>query len=241
MGELALRLYEELGDLEGQLVVMITMGASAYFRGDWDGAVRWYNGAREIGLRTGNHVQAAISGMNLGEILVNQGSFDDAEPMLLDSIRIFRAAGYLDGQALAETYLGRLLLGRGDVEAAVHCLDGARSAFERIGIPGGALEATIPLAECHVRWGDPATALRLIDDALRRAGGQAGVLAPSIARVRAAAMIQAGQLPQAHEQIAAGLEAARRQQLRYEEGLLLDLRDEIVPAAASAAAPPYLA
>ncbi|MEP6661154.1 MAG: adenylate/guanylate cyclase domain-containing protein [Acidimicrobiales bacterium] len=239
MGELSLRLYLELGDLEGQGKVMNTMGASAYFRGDWDEAVRWYNGAREIGLRTGNHVQAAISGMNLGEILVNQGRFDDAEPMLLDSIRIFRATGYPDGKALAETYLGRLLLARGDMEAAVHCLDDARQAFESIGIPGGALEATIPLAECHVRFGDPATALRLIDEALRRAGGEAGVLAPNIARVRAAAMVQAGELTQAHEQIAAGLDSARRQQLRYEEGLLLDLRDEIVVSdSASAAAPP---
>jgi class 3 adenylate cyclase/tetratricopeptide (TPR) repeat protein len=230
MGELALQLYQGLDDLEGQGKVMNTMGASAYFRGDWDEAVRWYDGAREIGLRTGNHVQAAISGMNLGELLVNQGQLDEAETLLLDSIRIFRATGYPDGQALAETYLGRLLLARGDVEAAAQCLDGARRSFENIGIPGGALEATVPLADCHLRLGDPAEALRLIDEALRRAGGEAGVLAPSIARVRAAAMAHAGQLPQALEQIAAGLDAARRQQLPYEEGLLLDLRDEIVPA-----------
>ena len=155
MGPAALEIYEELGNLEGQGKVMNTMGAAAYYQGEWNDAVVWYGRARELGLRTGNHVQAAISEMNVGEILVNQERFEEAETALHNAIRVFRASGYPDGQALAECYLGRSLLGRGDLAAARDVLEGARDVFDSIGIAGGALEASVHLADCHVRGGDP--------------------------------------------------------------------------------------
>jgi hypothetical protein len=67
----------------------------------------------------------------------------------------------------------------------------------------------------------------LIDFAVTRANGHAGVLEAAVARVSAAALASAGRVDEAGEQLTVGLEAARRQQLPYEETLLLDLRDQL--------------
>lgn len=227
LGEAALGIYEGLGDLEGQGKVMNTMGAVAYYRGAWDEAIEWYGRAQEIGLRTGNHVQAAISAMNVGETLVNQSRFDEAEPLLHHAIRVFRASAYLDGQALAETYLGRSLLGRGHLDDAEKVLGEARERFEAAGVFGGALEAAAHLADCWVRRGEPGAALRLLDTAVSRASGDADVLAATVARVQASALASAGRLAEAIERLAKGLAAARHQRLAYEERLLLELQAEL--------------
>jgi tetratricopeptide (TPR) repeat protein len=147
--------------------------------------------------------------------------------MLHDAIRVFRASGYPDGRALAGIYLGRALLGQDDLDGAEAALTSARDEFEIVGVAGGVLEASVHLAECHVRRGEPAAALELIDLAITRVDGNAGVLEAAVARVSAAALARAGRVHEADEQLAAGLEAARRQQLPYEEMLLLDLRDQL--------------
>jgi hypothetical protein len=96
-----------------------------------------------------------------------------------------------------------------------------------MGIPGGALEAATHLADCLVQAGDPGEAMLVLDAAVERANGDVGVLAASIARVRAAAFAAVGNLADATGALLVGLDAARRQQLAYEERLLIDLRDAI--------------
>ena len=59
---------------------------------------------------------------DMGEILVNEHKHDDAEAMLREAIRVFQASDFRDGQALAETYLGRSLLDRGELEGAEQVL-----------------------------------------------------------------------------------------------------------------------
>ena len=227
MGERALRIYEALDHFEGQGKMMISLGVAAYYRDAWDEAQDWYERARVMFLRSGNHVQAAISTMNIGEILVNEHKHDEAEPMLRDAIRVFQASKFRDGQALAEIYLGRSLLDRGELEAAEQVLRRARQGFEAVGVASGALEASVHLADCRVQQGDPADALRLLDDAVERVDDETGVLTASVARVQAAALAAIGRSAESAARLAEGLDAARRQHLQHEERLLLDLRDQL--------------
>jgi tetratricopeptide (TPR) repeat protein len=227
MAERALRIYEALDHLEGQGKMMISLGVAAYYRDDWDEAQDWYERARVMFLRSGNHVQAAISTMNVGEILVDEHKNDEAEAMLRDAIRVFQASDFRDGQALAETYLGRSLLDRGDLKGAEEILERARRGFEAVGVAGGVLEASVYLADCRAQQGDPANALRLLDDAVSRVDGEAGVLTASVARVQASALAAIGRSAESAARLADGLVAARRQHLQHEERLLLDLRDQL--------------
>ena len=227
MAERALRIYEALDHLEGQAKVMVTLGAAAYYRGDWDEAQDWYERARVMMQRSGNHVQAAITTMNMGEILVNEHKHDEAEAMLREAIRVFQASDFRDGQALAETYLGRSLLDRGELEEAAQVLLRARQRFAAVSVAAGVLEASVHLADCRVEQGDPVDALRLLDEAVSLVDKETGVLAASVARVQAAAFASLGRSVESAERLADGLDAARRQNLKHEERLLLDLRDQL--------------
>jgi tetratricopeptide (TPR) repeat protein len=192
MGERALRIYEALDHLEGQGKMMISLGAAAYYRNAWDEARDWYERARVMFLRSGNHVQAAISTMNIGELLVDEHRHDEADETLREAIRVFQASDFRDGQALAETYLGRSLLDRGDLDGAEQVLRRSRQGFEAVGVAGGVLEASVHLADCRVRQGHPLDALRLLDEAVSRVDGETGVLTASVARVQAAALAAIG-------------------------------------------------
>lgn len=227
----ALSLYERLGDLDGQAGVMTTLGAEAYFHGRWADAVQWYTRSREALLRAGNTWQAAGMGVNVGEVLVNQGRLDEAEPVLRDAARVLRAAGFPDGASFADMQLGRLLAARGETEAAEQMLEGARREFARLGIAGSALEAAVHLAETMTRRGDAAGALALLSSAVRAAGDDAAVLTAAVARVTGAALSALGRVAEADARVAEGLAAARHHNLPYEEALLLRAKVDIDRAA----------
>ena len=109
-GDEALRIYEELGDLTGQALVTGNLGAQAYFDGRWGDAVELYERSRQAFLQTGNAVQAAITGANVGEVLVCQHRLDEAEPVLRDAARVLRASHFVDGATFAEIQLARVLI-----------------------------------------------------------------------------------------------------------------------------------
>ena len=79
----------------------------------WDEAIEWLRSGRELDLRTGDSVGGAYAGLNIGEILVNQRRFDEAEPLLHDARRAMRAAEFDEGVAVIDIQLARILIERG--------------------------------------------------------------------------------------------------------------------------------
>ena len=150
----ALAIFEELGDLPAQATYTNSLGAEAYFEGRWDDALAYYQRAKDTFLRSGNPTSAAYGSMNSGEILVNQGRLDEAEPLLREAQRVLRASGAEDAK-FAEIQLGRLLMDRGDLEGAERSLTHAQIDAAAIGLHDSALEAAVHLADCHLRRGTP--------------------------------------------------------------------------------------
>jgi class 3 adenylate cyclase/tetratricopeptide (TPR) repeat protein len=226
-GELALQLYERLGDLDGVAKASNNLGGVCYFEGKWDDAVNWYRRALDAYRRAGNEVAAAVTASNLGELLVSRGSLDEAEVMLRDGIRVLRASRDLDGVLFAEIQLGRLLLARGDADAAAAHLDAIRGEAAALGQVGHVFEAATHLASALVELGQPEVALRRLDEALGEIGSVDPVFQATWSRVRAEALAGCGQTAQARAAIEHGLAAARDQGLSYDEGLLLVTSVEI--------------
>ena len=96
---IARRLYEELGDLSGQATLTGNLGIAAYFEGHWNDAIRLYEESRDLHLKAGNEVQAAIWSANIAEVLINQGKMTAAEALLVEAVPTLAAAG-LDSVAL---------------------------------------------------------------------------------------------------------------------------------------------
>src|SRR5262249_15553984 len=89
----ALAIYEELGDLDQQGAVLNNLGMFAYFQGNWDESISLYQRAEQVLERAGDRWHASFATANRGELLADQGRFEEAEPLLRTALRIARASG----------------------------------------------------------------------------------------------------------------------------------------------------
>ena len=221
--EMALALYEEIGDTTGVAGCTTNLGTERYYEGRWDEAAELYERSRAAFLRIGNAVQAAICGANMGELLVSQGRLDEAEPVLRDAGRVLRASAFVDGATFAEQQLGRLLARRGDTDAAIEVLGAVHAELDALGQTMTAFEAALHLADAYTDRGDPLVALDIRDAAAARAGADAAHLDAHDALVRGRALAALGRLDEAAGVVAGGVSAARQKALAYELDLLVRL------------------
>jgi class 3 adenylate cyclase/tetratricopeptide (TPR) repeat protein len=236
-GELALEIYERLGDLDGAGKASNNLGAIAYFDGRWEDAVNWYRRALDFYRRCGNDAAAAVAGGNLAELLVSQRAFEEAEAMLRDSIRVLRSSRALDDVLFAEIQLGRLFVERGDYATALDHLELVRFEAAGLGQVGYAFEASMYWASTLVSIGRFDDAVRMLDDAAASVGFVDPLYQPTLSRVRASALAHIGRVEEAHELINFGLASASEQGMLYEEALLRAARIEIAQLAGDQADP----
>ncbi|HEU4758303.1 MAG TPA: AAA family ATPase [Agromyces sp.] len=214
-GERALAIYDELGDLTGTAVVTNNLGGQAYWKGDWDAAVSFYARAQDAFMRAGNESEAATCGANIGEVRISQGRLEEAETVLVPSVRVLRAHGLVDAAIFAEIQLARLQLLRGDV-GAMDRLSALRAEAIRTGQVQSAIEAAILVAHGLVIAGLPEQALDTLAETERRSGGDAELYGSMIARTRAQALAALGRTEDARDAVEAGLAQAREQGLAFE-------------------------
>ena len=214
-GERALAIYEELGDLPGTAVVTNNLGGRAYWEGEWEDAVKYYARARDAFVRAGNEAEAATCGANIGEVLVSQGRLEEAEEILVPSVRVLRAYGLVDAAIFAEIQLARLRLFRGD-DGAIETMVALQAEAARTGQVQSAIEAAILVAHGLVIAGHPAEALDTLAETERGSGGEAELYGSMIARTRARALAALDRTEEARDAVAAGLTQAREQGLAFE-------------------------
>jgi class 3 adenylate cyclase/tetratricopeptide (TPR) repeat protein len=221
--EQALRIYEDLGDWTGQANVLNNLGVDAYFAGDWLGAIDLYERSRRARERGGDVVRFGEALVNIGELMVDQGRIDEAEPRLRRALGLWRGAGFPVGVGVALMNLGRAAARRADDLVAEEYLERARETLEAIGS-----EQTIDVA---VREGERlvlrrrgADALPGLEaaraEALRRGG--APVLLAQLDRFRAGALAQTGDFRGALALLDDALAAAH--DTPYEAALAVDTR-----------------
>ncbi|MGR0220771.1 adenylate/guanylate cyclase domain-containing protein [Agromyces sp. ZXT2-6] len=214
-GARALAIYEELGNLPGTAIVTNNLGAQAYWEGDWADAVSFYARARDAFVRAGNEAEAATCGANIGEVLVSQGRLDEAEEVLVPSVRVLRAHGLVDAAIFAEIQLARLRLFRDD-DGAMDSMVALHAEAARTGQVQSAIEAAILIAGALVAGGRPLEALDRLVETEQGSGGEAELFASSIARTRARALAALGRADEARAVVTSGLAQAQEQGLVFE-------------------------
>lgn len=232
-GERALAIYDELRDLTGTAVVTNNLGGQAYFEGKWTEAVALYARAQDAFTRAGNESEAATCGANIGEVLVSQGRFEEAEKVLVPSVRVLRAHGLVDAAIFAEIQLARLHLLRGD-DDAMDRLTALRDESIRTGQVQSAIEAAILVADglvLEARAEDALDALAAIE---RGSRGEAELYGSMIARIRSQALAALGRIREAGDAASAGLAQAREQGLTFEVAQLRLIESGFIEDAATA-------
>ena len=226
-GRQALEIYEQLGHLGLAARIMGNLGVLAYFDGSWDEALSWYGQSQDALRRAGNEVGAALAGSNIGELFISQGRFDEAFEVLDEAIRVLRASAARDDLIFARTQMGRLLMEVGKTGEALLMFKRLRAETVDLNQPVSALEVAIYQAQLLATTDDPHEALTLLNEAQVAAGDDAALFTAPIARVRALALAEIGELVEADVVVAEGLAEARRQGLSYDEALLLDLAIDV--------------
>ena len=224
----ALELYETLGDLEGQADMANNLGVIAYFDSRWDDTLEWYRQAIDADRRIGNLLDAAMTEANIGEVLVNQGRLDEAEPLLRNAVRVLRASDY-GAAPFVEMHLGRLLTAQGGFEAAESLLRGGVEQWRASGRAASVYETSIYLADCLVRSGRPEEGLEVIAHATGAEPEEVAIFEAARAAVSASALIELGFVDEAVSTICDGVELARERSLTFDLARLLMLADQIGP------------
>jgi len=163
---IAVRLFEEVGDLVGLGNAYVNLAIDEAIEGRWDQAAVYFERSRDARVRAGHVVGVASVSHNLGEMRSDQGRLEEAEQLQRTARRIWRASGYLMGVGAVTSGLGRTLARLGRTDDGLDLLRTAAADLDGLGIPDWAEEARLRLVEALVfggRWDDAASEL----DALR--------------------------------------------------------------------------
>ncbi len=230
--ERALAIYEELGDLERQAIVLNSLGVYAHAQGRWNESVDLYERARRAWDQAGDHWAASFATTNRGEVLSDQGRFDEAEPLFRAALRIAQASQSPFRIADISVYLGRLLAGKGEFDEAQASLTEAREHFAESGDKGELLASDARIAECLVLAAKPDEARALADATFETAVATEGtsLLMPVLGRVRGCALMQLGRTGEAREALEETLSAARELKMDYEVALTLSALSALAAA-----------
>jgi tetratricopeptide (TPR) repeat protein len=221
---LALKIYEELGDLRNQAIVLNNIGAQAQDRSDWDEARALYERSLMLFERMGDRTTAGLAKFNIAQILSDQGRFDEAEPLFREVLRVWRAAGAEADVAEARRELGKIMARTARLDTASMLLDAAREEQLATGQQGEVLSTDVRRVELRLFAGDADAALALVDDACELAKSTDGgsVLLPSLERLRGWALLQLDRTQEAAAVLDRVIADATRRGDKHEEALALD-------------------
>ena len=226
--DLALPIYEELGDLLGQANALNNLGIDAYYEGRWDEALGFYTRSREARQRIGDVVGAATIANNIAEILSDQGRIDGAEAELREVRAICEAAGSRLMTAVADANLGRAAARAGRPDEARELLTAAASALREIDAGSFVVEIQARLAEAALFAGDADLALATVAETEAITGTSAPPAAQALLhRVRGHALGLGGQPEAAARELEESLRIAREGGMLYEQALTLRARAKL--------------
>ena len=222
----ALAIYEELGDLRNQALILNNQGLIAHDASRWDESGALYGRGLAIADQIGDRSLGALMKYNLSEILIDQGRYDEAEPLIREVIRLWRASGADGDVAEGQRELARLLARRGDIDGARPLLEAARAYQYQTSKQGEVLRTDARIAEMLLIAGAADEALVVIDGADHLAASTDGgsVLEPTLARLRGWALLQSGRAVdvEAERSFETALDLAQGRGEALEEALTLD-------------------
>jgi class 3 adenylate cyclase/tetratricopeptide (TPR) repeat protein len=209
--ERALEIYERIGALAGHGVLLNNLGLEAFEAYRWDEAVDLYGRAAALSERAGDVTNVARVHVNEADVMAERGLLAEAEQLLRDALRVWRAAGYALAIAITSSNLGRVLARAGRTDEARQLLEDAKASFIELSNTSWAAEATARIAEALVVAGEHREALEAGSAALdeARASGAPPVLEAMIERLIGYALVQGHRLDEAIPHLTKSLEIAR--------------------------------
>ena len=198
-GERALEIYQEIGNKKRIGAVLNHLAGRAYLDGRWDECLALAARAQDASTAIGDRWSAAAVGFNIGETLADQGRYEDAEPIVRDSMTVWKEDGALSDGAEASSLLGRILAHLGQFDEAEALLTEALAQFGESGDDAEGLKAEGRLAQLALLRGDSQAVLDGVGSLIERASQGEGMftLEAALHTLRGEALAAAGRLEEA--------------------------------------------
>ena len=199
------------------------MGVIAKERSDWIESRDLYDRARVLFEAIGDRSQESVAKFNIAEILSDQGQYAEAEGLLREAIRVWRASGAETDVAEGRRELGKAIGRRGDFETALGLLSDARLTQVSHNLPGEVLATDTRTAEVLVLAGRSTEALALATEAFGRVDATDGgsIVVPSLHRVLGWVGLQRGEPIRSREEFTTALDLAKFRGDDYQTALAL--------------------
>ena len=210
--ERALEFFERVGYLRGVSATLNQLAARAYLAGRWEESLRLEKRSRDVDEKIGDAYSAAISDLNIGETLADQGHAEEAEARAREALRVWKAPGADAGPIAAEAtrLLGYALAQQSRFDEAMPLLDEARNAFGEAEDRSEELESDLRIAQCLLLQDDAEPALERATDALAEVDRDRNpMLVAALERVRGLALMERGRLDEAREEFEQSLATAQ--------------------------------
>jgi class 3 adenylate cyclase/tetratricopeptide (TPR) repeat protein len=219
----ALAIYEDLGASRHAARVRNTLGALAYYRGEWSEALDHYAASERGFTESGERWSSATPAANRAEILADQGHLEEAREGFERAMRVWRSIKGESFLAFGNYQLGRIAARQGQQDEAWDRLRAAREHFKSTGESAELIVVDAFMAESLCLAGHYDEALALAEATLRRAEAHAEVAAttPLLERVRGLALLAGGRETEAEAALRLGLDAARSRGAGHDIAFLL--------------------
>ena len=217
----ALEIYEQLGDLEREAAVLNNLGMFAFFEGRWDDAIELYRQSGACSERAGTPSDVARTECNVGEILSDQGRFDDAEEHLQRARRVWSGTQERQAVAFVDVLLGRLAVRRGDCDEGLMTLEKATTDLRRFRMDAYADFARVLVAEAEAFAGNPERSLQIVGEELEVRDRHR----PWLERVAGIAQARLGNMSAARDALTSSLGTAREREAKYDIAATIDVLD----------------
>lgn len=223
MMERSLRAFEAAGNLARQAGVLLSLGVVCQWEGRWDEALSLYERGRDANQKVGSAVGAALSRINMAEILTDRGEWTEAEALLLETLPLWKASQYRYYLAACLSVLGRVSLCLGRMDEAMTRLEEAKANFLHVGAEEEVPAVDARIAETKAASGRLDEALAQINGMMSRTEESNAVskVASLLHRTQGHALIKQGDLWGARDALEASLAAARDKRNLFEETLTM--------------------
>jgi len=228
LGERSVEIYQNLGMFDRCVSVLNNLGAYAYWEGDWNLALAWYERAVAAAERSGNVVEAANTKAATAEVFISQRRYAEAVPLIEDASRVLRASNAAQLVPFVLLQGARAELGLGHFQSAIEELDPLAVEQMSGDASDWSGEIVFTLAEALVRAKRFDRALDFLSQFEASnpeafSSAKAGVL-----RVRGSALASIGEGEQASDAFEQALAASNESDDLYEELLIREARANVL-------------